>query len=175
MKPTCSYVTGPIMDATNVIAVCAAIIALASLFVAVNQAIAERKHNRLSVRPFLTVYRKQFNNEPIEYCVENQGLGPAIVTSFAVLIDGNEASSSDGNYICAATDLLEIDRNEVGGHLFGANEVMKTGQEIIILRFPKSGSDLSFHKVLLGKLPRMKFRIRYESMYKEKYMYEGNG
>lgn len=163
------------MGATNIIAICASIIALASLFVAVNQATAERTHNRLSVRPFLTIYRKQFNNEPIEYCVENQGLGPAIVTSFVVLVDDNEVNTANGNCIYAATDLLEIDREEVGGHLFGPKEVMKTGQEIVILRFPRSGSDLPLHKMLQGKLPRMKFRIRYESMYKEKYVYEGNG
>jgi hypothetical protein len=72
-------------------------------------------------------------------------------------------------------DLLAIDRNSVGGHLFGPNEVLKAGQEIVVLRFPSSGDDESFHKELLGKLPRMKFKIQYESMYEERYELEGNG
>jgi hypothetical protein len=163
------------MGATDVIAVCAAVIALASLFVAANQAYLARKHNRLSVRPILSVYRKQFSEQPIEYCVENRGLGPAIVKSFSILIDGNEVKASDGNCVYAATDTLGVDRSDVGGHLIPVNEVITAGQEIVAIRFPRAGSDATFHKELLGKLPRMKFLIRYESMYEERYIYDGNG
>ena len=163
------------MEASNVIAISAAIIALASLYVAIQQNGLARKHNKLSVRPFLAIYRKQFKGKPIEYSIENRGIGPAIVKAFQVLVDGKEVAASDGNCIYAAMDALEIDRNIVGGHLFGPNEVLKAGQEVIVLRFPVSGDDEAVHKELLGKLPRMKFKIEYESMYEEKYEQEGNG
>ena len=163
------------MDATNVIAICAVIVALASLYVAIQQTVLTRKHNRLSVRPFLSIYRKQFVGQPIEYSIENRGLGPAIVKRFSILVDGKEVRASDGNNFYAAMDTLEIDRSGVGGHLFASDEVLKAGQEVVVLRFPKSGESEAVHKELLGKLPRMKFRLEYESMYEEKYELEGNG
>lgn len=163
------------MTASDIIATSAAIIALASLYVAIQQTALTRTHNRLSVRPFLEIYRKQFDNEPIEYSVENRGIGPAIIKSFHVLVDDKEVAAPDGNSIYAAMDKLSFDRSIVGGHLFGSNEVLKAGQEIVVVRFPTSGDDQSLHKELLGKLPRMKFKIRYESIYEEKYEHEGNG
>lgn len=163
------------MIASDVIATSAAIIALASLYVAIRQTELARKHNRLSVRPFIAIYRKQFKGQPIEYSIENRGIGPAIVKSFRVLVNGNEISASDGNIIYEAMDALEIERSHVGGHLFGTNEVLKAGQEVVVLRFPKSGDEEAIQKDLLNKLSRMKFRIQYESMYEEKFEHEGNG
>lgn len=163
------------MEARDITAICAVVIAIASLYVTIRQTALAQKHNRLSVRPFLSIYRKQFVDQPIEYSIENRGIGPAIVKSFQVLVDGKEVIASDGNGVYAAMDALEIDRGSVGGHLFALNEVLKAGQEVVVLRFPKSGNDKAIHKELLGKLPRMRFRIEYESMYEEKYEIEGNG
>jgi hypothetical protein len=72
-------------------------------------------------------------------------------------------------------DLLEIAREDVGGHLLGPNEVLKLSQEIVVLRFKRSTEDETLYRDLIGKLPRVMFRIRYESMYKEKYELLGNG
>jgi hypothetical protein len=163
------------MDTNDIIAISAAIIALASLYVAIQNTRLARKHNRLSVRPFLSIYRKEFRNQPIEYIVENRGIGPAIVKYFCVLVDGNEVLAQDGNCIYAAMDILEINRDDVGGHLFSSNEVLKAGQDVVVLRLPKSGDNESLQKDLLGKLSRMKFRILYESMYDEQYEFYGNG
>lgn len=163
------------MDASDYIAISAVVIALASLYVAVKQSNLAREHNRLSVRPFLTIYRKQFLNQPIEYSLENRGIGPAIVNKFSVLVDDGEANSADGNKLLGAADLLGIRREDVGGHLLGPDEVLKPGQEIVFLRFKRSGEDEPFHNELIRKIPRLKFKIGYKSMYDEQYEYLGNG
>ncbi|MGQ5524137.1 hypothetical protein ACUHMQ_12855 [Chitinimonas sp. PSY-7] len=163
------------MTTSDIIAASAALIALCSFYVAKKQAELAREHNRLSVRPFLGIYRKEFGNHPIEYSVENRGIGPAVIKRFHVLIDGKEVIAPHGNYIHAAMDMLGLDRNEVSGHLLGVNEVLKAGQEVVLVQFPNSDTNKSLHKELLGKLPRMKFKILYESIYEEKYEYEGNG
>jgi hypothetical protein len=45
------------MDASTVVAICATVIAVASLAVSVYQARATRRHNQLSVRPLLELLR----------------------------------------------------------------------------------------------------------------------
>ena len=68
--------------ANTVTSVCAVIIAVAALFVAVWSEIAIRNHNRLMVRPHLTIWRLFQEGEPFfRLEVRNRGLGPAFITS----------------------------------------------------------------------------------------------
>lgn len=66
------------------------VVALAALWVAVGQARLARKHNRLSVRPMLQLYRiweTNSHNSVIRFELVNNGLGPGRVTDIEVMDD----------------------------------------------------------------------------------------
>lgn len=163
------------MQASDYTAMFAAIIALASLYVAVQQTRLTRKHNQLSVRPLLALYRKEFKNLPIEYSVINHGLGPAVVVEYEVFVDDKKIEAPDGNIVLAALDRMSISRENVQGHLLASKEVLMTGHEITLLKFSESANDEDTFKDLLGKLPRLKFKLKYESIYQESFQIFGNG
>lgn len=163
------------MQSSDYIAICAGIVALASFFVAVNQANLARRHNRLSVRPLLTIYRREFNNQPIEYILENRGLGPAIVNELSVWVDNKQIESPDGNPMYTALDRLNIPRAGVGGHLVSEGEAIRANQEIRLLVIPHANDDAVAFEALIDKLPRLKFKVIYASIYEESLEYCGNG
>ncbi len=163
------------MNAGDYIACCAALIAIAALYVAIEQARLTRKHNRLSVRPYLAMYRKEFKNHPIEYVLENRGLGPAIVKKFSVLVDDHKVDAANTNVVLRALELLSLSGDGIGGHLLVETDSLGANQSITILQFAKSKDNPELYRALMDKMPRLKFRIEYQSMYGDDFAYYGNG
>ncbi|OIJ84932.1 hypothetical protein BIV25_45450 [Streptomyces sp. MUSC 14] len=75
------------MNADTVTAICATAIASASFVVSVQQGRASRQHNRHSVRPVLTLWNYRRVGGTTGISLENQGLGPAFVTTSQVWLD----------------------------------------------------------------------------------------
>ncbi|CAG7614987.1 hypothetical protein [Actinacidiphila bryophytorum] len=76
------------MDASTVTAVAATAIASASFAVSISEARATRRHNRHSVKPALELWIRRHNGGDAGLRVCNFGLGPAVVTSTSVALDG---------------------------------------------------------------------------------------
>jgi hypothetical protein len=76
------------MNASIVVAICATVIAVLSLAVSVDEARATRRHNRITVRPFLElrVGLPQGGKAGLELI--NAGLGPAAITRTVLSLDG---------------------------------------------------------------------------------------
>ncbi|WKX74581.1 hypothetical protein [Streptomyces sp. XD-27] len=76
------------MNAETVTAICAVVIAVASLVVSVYQTHAMRQHNRHSVRPILQLHRGWPVGGRAGLRLTNSGLGPAIVVDSTLTVDG---------------------------------------------------------------------------------------
>jgi hypothetical protein len=76
------------MNASVVIAVCATFIAVLSLGVSVYEARAARRHNRISVRPFLELRAGLPQGRMAGLQLINAGLGPAVITRTVLTLDG---------------------------------------------------------------------------------------
>lgn len=77
------------MKPETVISVAATVIALAALWVSFTESRSIRSHNRQSVRPLLQIRRVlTFEGSRTGIQLVNAGLGPAIVTSSVVRVDG---------------------------------------------------------------------------------------
>lgn len=76
------------MGSDTVVAACAVVIALASLAVSVYEARATRQHNRHSVRPMLELGRRTSKGRKTGIRLVNTGLGPAVVVSTTLAVDG---------------------------------------------------------------------------------------
>lgn len=68
---------------------CSVVIAACALIATLLQADWTREHNRLSVRPFLNIYHQgERDGREVGWIVENTGLGPAIIASSEIWLNG---------------------------------------------------------------------------------------
>ena len=79
-----------------IIGISSGIIALCALIFAIWQGYETRKHNKLTYRPHLTTWQF-YNSEKRLYSLtlKNNGLGPALIQSFIVKVDGKELSKEN--------------------------------------------------------------------------------
>ena len=76
------------MDAGVIVAICATVIAVVSLAISVYEARATRRHNRISVRPFLELRVGLSQGRTAGLQLINAGLGPAVITRTVLTLDG---------------------------------------------------------------------------------------
>jgi hypothetical protein len=76
------------MNASVVVAICATIVAVLSLAISVYEARANRRHNRISVRPFLEFRIGLPQGRIGGLQLINVGLGPAVITRAVLTLDG---------------------------------------------------------------------------------------
>lgn len=77
------------MDVNSITAICAVIVAAASLVITVIEGRTQRIHNRQSVRPVLQIDRIMHDgNTRAGLKLRNVGLGPAVITSTSVTRNG---------------------------------------------------------------------------------------
>lgn len=149
------------MNTETVVTVCAIVIALASLGVSVWQAHVARQHNRHSVRPVLQLQRESYEGARSGIRLLNVGLGPAVVVSTRVTLDGEVV----GRWNKACADRV---RNGLSGHLnavtFGQADVLQTGYDEYLLSLPSY--DPRLHTDIASIFSRrLSIVIDYESLY----------
>lgn len=131
------------------------LIAILALSTSLYESYEFRKHNRLSLRPYLdqTVYVQ--GQEYYKLSVQNEGLGPAIIEEFTIL--ANTKIVSNWNSALA----------EIGVHKFSALSTLKKGNII------SAGESITLVKIdtLLSKY-NLKFIIKYSSVYEERFNLE---
>src|SRR3989338_4510805 len=84
-----------------------AVVAVCALGLTVWQAAITRRHNRLSVTPHLTTWT-QFEQATGRYSIEilNNGIGPALIKSFSVQVDGQPIVGEESEPIEKALKVL---------------------------------------------------------------------
>lgn len=93
------------MEISDIIAFNAVIIAALAFFLTFYSIRIQKKHNEISVRPFLNI---DTNDEPISFTIVNRGLGPAIINSFEIMFNKKIKTISN------TKDLADV-LNEVWG------------------------------------------------------------
>jgi hypothetical protein len=86
--PVHEEIRSSLMNASVVVAICATVIAVLSLTVSVYEARATRRHNRISVRPFLELRAGLRQGGKAGLQLINAGLGPAAITRTILTLDG---------------------------------------------------------------------------------------
>jgi hypothetical protein len=76
------------VDPSTVVAICATVIAVASLGVSVYEARAARRHNGISVRPLLELHSSFHPGRTAGLQLVNAGLGPAVIIASTLRLDG---------------------------------------------------------------------------------------
>ena len=94
------------MDADVVVATCATVIAVLSLIVSIYEARATRRHDRISVRPFLELRVGLSQGRKAGLQLINSGLGPAAITGTLLVLDGEPLGEFSEASINAVRDKL---------------------------------------------------------------------
>ena len=149
------------MNASTVIAVCAVVIAVASLGVSVYEARATRMHNRRSVQPILSLWGMISTGATSGVGLSNSGLGPAKITGSKLILDDVELGDLSRSTVDKLRGSLSF---PVATATLGSQSFLETGFEKFLLSVEPFDED---HHREFGEWieSRLRIEIQYESIY----------
>lgn len=146
-------------NASLIVAVCAAIISLASLAVAVRALKVQREHNYLSVRPIA-----HFSRGDYEDCIfiklKNYGVGPLLIDSFIV-----QATQSTHKRLI---DALGSVASEITWDTFTDTidgRALAPNKEFVLLKGSFTPAQDSAKAKVRSSLSKMTLRLAYKDIY----------
>jgi hypothetical protein len=149
------------VNASTVIAVCAIVIAGASLGVSVYEARATRTHNRRSVQPLLVLWGKFGPGATSGLGLTNSGLGPAKITKSKLTIDGVERGDFGKSTIDKLIDRLPF---PVATSTFDGRPFLEMDYEQFLLSVD-SYDVFQHHEFYELIESRLRIEIQYDSIY----------
>lgn len=136
---------------THVVETATLFIAICALFISVDQGLAARKHNRLSVFPILQFH--QSNVKPGLY-LQNRGLGPAVLTDMEMRLDDKYYLSVDGEKFSELVfDIISARKIDISGSDYqvtgfrGVASILPLG-ELELIRLENQSKLKEFNKLL---------------------------
>jgi len=145
------------------VAISAAVIALAALAVSIVFSVLSWRHNKLSVRPILRLYVGYYSDSSNPgLWISNAGVGPALVTSFQIFVNGSEVSPGRSGW--------DEMKREIGAenwqfNSFSRNTPIPAGEEIALLVPPdKDRSPVADYSDMFSRLT---IRIVYANIYSD--------
>lgn len=145
------------------------IIALCALALSIQQARASRRHERLSVRPYLTFDRIfKLEDGLIQLVLENKGQGPAFISSVVVSLDGKVRDSTANIWHLIGAE-LELPLKSGGGTLLGTGDILAPMSSLILAEFKSVGPLLGYEEQVDNILHRLVVKIDYSSKFGEAF------
>jgi hypothetical protein len=127
---------------------------------------ANRRHNRLSVRPKLIFQIILVPGEQIRVSFENQALGPAILRKFELVVDENRRFALHDHSGCKrGFSAAGFGNQKFFGLSIDPGSCFAPGESHKLIEFSNTNRE-SYETILRG-LTRIKLSIVYESMYGE--------
>jgi hypothetical protein len=160
----------PILSWEAIAGFSTAVIALCAFFLTIWQVFVTRRHNKLSVTPHLTTwsYSDKVNNR---YIVEllNNGIGPALINSFQIQVDGQPIIGNASETIEKALKILFPHYQYFSSQSYVARGYMMAAKEVrnlVTIQF--LGDTLPSPEEVDHASNRVRLLIEYESIYREK-------
>ena len=139
--------------------------AFLALFVSIYTVYSTRKHNKLSVRPYLTSNTHYYlNKNEAGITIRNCGAGTAYIESFSILFDNREISFSDLNDRILPSELKGVEYDFDAEYIAAIppNESFK----LIYFEFPDGVKDKKTYLILDRFSATIKYQCGYEKVYK---------
>jgi hypothetical protein len=153
-------------NASNVIAICA----FGATFW---QAHLTRKHNKLSVKPYLTTWTTMSSDGYSVLKIINNGIGPAHIKSFKILVDGQKmvGEALEPHDKCLKLLFPEYKYDWYGSYL-GVGYMMRSHEERDLIAIKFIGEKMPEQVEVEHRAKRVQILIKYESIYKEEDDYD---
>lgn len=150
------------------------IIALSAFILAAYQLYLSRKSSRLSVIPHIAHYASTTRNNGsaiYEFTIANTGMGPAKLTEWQLLFDGQDIEKSEYqvidnylNYLCAGK------KSSITVGNLSEDHMIASGEQFKVLRVQVNiEKQIEFYD-LEKSLDRLDLRVKYQSVYGDKYL-----
>ena len=148
-----------------------AVIALCALGFTIWQGVVARRHNKLSVTPHLTTWNHSDQNKKL-YSIEllNNGIGPALIKSFAIQVDRQTINGEGTEPIEKALKILFPGYDYHSYQAYVASGYMMTAKEsrpLVNVQF--FGAKLPNPDEVNHAIKRSRMIISYESVYGDKF------
>ena len=150
----------------RIMAVSAIVVALASLAVALYEARTNREYQKVSVWPYVTQSNAMVPGEPYTRNIANLGVGPALVKSFQVSVDGKPQR-----------DWAEVSRALTGQpspdlvyFSIHSGSVLLPDKPVPLVKIPPG--DAAQHFWEQAQTPRLSIRICYCSLYDDCWLHD---
>lgn len=147
----------------------AEIIALCALTFTAYQTIQSRRHDVLTVRPFLASFvYEEFESDvtQLRFEISNRGLGPAMIRSFVIEINGKETDIES-----AAKSALEGIKCRLHHTQLGSGYAMLPSECKDVVSVIFDGSTEELVSEIKRRLDQIHLTIRYESAYGKKFSF----
>ena len=156
------------MTTDSIAAIAAVVVAAFAVLVSVWEGVANRRHNRLMVRPLLVMQYRDHPGHPLSLALQNVGLGPAVIESLQIFID-SEAGGVSGPYstfdACGTLGLQHLRLCWTPDPA----DAMPAGMELPLIEFEDSLVDQECRRAQITRLRRAEFRLAYRSAYDERF------
>ena len=157
-----------------IIAVCGLLIALSASIATIWQGKLTREHNRLSVTPILAIEGTVVLNQPAAIVLKNTGLGPAILHSYIISVDGKPISSGAFSPRSEAIHLIGLDTFPWRGWSFSQSDTLANGDSRSLFEILDPVTDpRSIDRIKLA-FNRLSLEIKYTSIYGEQHEVEAH-
>lgn len=159
------------MSPDQVIALSVVVIALAALCISILEGFQNRKHNRLSVVPYLSVDCLIEKDSPFKVVLSNQGAGPAIIKGIWIRKNGDLISQPGKSQTEEFMDILDL-RAKWFAYFPKEGAPIAPGQRypLIVVIEPKIDDTVAIEEIL-GQIHQIEYSIDYDSIYGESYNY----
>jgi hypothetical protein len=153
---------------SDTIATTSALIALLVLGATFWGAYLQRRHNVLSLRPFIDITCFFFTNESVRFEMKNGGVGPAFIKNIYIKIDGvrYEVRSVEDYETVVKKLGAEIGGSETEFYVPHGNGALVSGESLVILKFNESSK---MAKAFKAAIPRIGIEVKYGCAYENEY------
>lgn len=151
------------------------VIALSALGATFWQAHISRKHNKLSVKPYLTTWTATSSDGYIIVKIINNGTGPAHIKSFKIYADNQKMVGENFEPHDKCLKLIFPDYEFVWyGSYLGVDYIMPVTEEKDLIAVKFTGERVPPRSEIDHRAKRVRIVIDYESIYEEKFKYDSD-
>lgn len=144
------------------VAIAALIVSISAVVVGIYEASLQRHHDRAEVWPRLEIGTFTNGAKGASIIVENSGIGPAIVESAVITLDGKPQHGWGGIVEGIGGDSLGLSNYSISGH------GLRPGDQITLVGIPAGGAPHPFWEAIA----RVGVTICYRSVFDERWIVE---
>lgn len=158
-------------NSSSIIAICALILTVWQLFVT-------RRHNKLSVTPYLTTWSHiDHDNGNYSLDIMNNGVGPALIKTFQIFVDGRKVESQDLGLMEKTLEILfptSVYKYSSYKSYLSDGYMMATNEKRNLVSIQFVGQNFPTPEEIKRISDRVKIIIEYESIYRQKLTYDSS-
>ncbi len=153
------------MSNSDYISIASATIALSAFVVAIWQGWITRTHNILSVTPLL--YMHIDDSDGLNYYIENQGLGPAIIKDFIIRVGNNVYENPVRDPYAEVVQSVNLCNMKYEYFLLTKGSPLLPEKQKLLLSLKFTGPNSNVYSYAQVE-EKIEFEIQYQSIYKDK-------